>query len=129
MGVWIMPVFLVIRKSDNVVENAIKWDGEAEYDPGQEYDLVQVSGEPDCPWIGWTRKPDGSFDPPVTPPLKRFVAVGISDRTVREVRERESSATMFQEVESPGVVWVLCDDESVQPGWTISESGEFVAPE
>lgn len=59
-----MPVYLVVNKKTKVAENAIKWDGNCDYDPGDEYQLELVSGDPGCPWIGWTLNEDGSFSSP-----------------------------------------------------------------
>lgn len=121
-----MPVYLVIRKSDGFVENAIKWDGESEYDPGADYELEQVSGDPGCPWIGWTRDENGEFTAPPEPVLIRYAVVKKLDGLVVDFKVLEEGAS--SELEEPASFeyrLVECADENVEPGWTYSE-GEFV---
>lgn len=123
-----MPVYLVIRKSDGVVENAIKWDGESQYDPGAEYDLESVSGEPGCPWIGWTRDSDGNFVAPPEPVYVRYAVVKKLDGLVVEFKSLpEDAPAVLPEPASYEYRLQACEDESVQPGWRYQD-GEFVAP-
>jgi hypothetical protein len=58
--------YLIIRDADGFVENAVEYDGESAYDPGEGRSLVAWD-EQARPWIGWTRNPDGSWTPPPEP--------------------------------------------------------------
>lgn len=124
-----MPVYLVVRKSDGVVQNAIKWDGESEYDPGAEYELEQVSGEPGCPWIGWTRESDGSFTAPPPPVLNRYAVIRKdTGKVVAFKMIQEGGPAELSEPASFEYALVECADEDVLEDWTYTD-GEFVAPE
>lgn len=120
-----MPVYLVINKDTGVVENAIKWDGETEYDPGENYDLEQVSGEPGCPWIGWTRDSKGKLQAPPEPVYDRYAVVKKLDGTVVDFKliEENTPATL-PEPASYEYMLVACPDETIQPGATYAD-GEF----
>lgn len=118
-----MPVFLVIRKSDGVVENAIKWDGESEYDPGTDYDLEAVSGEPGCPWIGWTREHDGSF---TKPPVSHWAVVKTIDGLVVQVRTHVGDGQASLEPAAQIEYSLLECPDDVKPGWKYVD-GEFTA--
>ena len=123
-----MPVYLIVRKSDGFVENAIKWDGESEFDPGAEYDLEQVSGEPGCPWIGWTRESDGSFTAPPEPVSKRHAIFRRnSGEVVAFTNIQQGQPVALTEPASFEYAIVECADESVVEGWTYS-NGLFEAP-
>lgn len=119
-----MPVYLVIRKSDGVVENAIKWDGKSEYDPGDEFDLQQVSGEPGCPWIGWTRNQDGSF---TEPPVSHWAVVKSLEGLVVQVRTHVGEGQAILDPAAQIEYSLVECPDNVQPGWTYTD-GEFVAP-
>ena len=119
-----MPVYLIVRKSDGFVENAIKWDGETEFDPGAEYDLETVSGEPGCPWIGWTRNGDGSF---TEPPVSTWAVVKTLDGLVVQIRSHVGAGQPeLDPAAQIEYLLVKCPD-NVQPGWHYT-NGEFVAP-
>lgn len=123
-----MPVYLVIRKSDGVVENAIKWDGESEYDPGAEYDLEAVSGEPGCPWIGWTRENDGSFTAPPEPVFNRYAVYRKDNGKIVAFKMiQEGEPVALTEPASFEYAIAECADESVVAGWSYTD-GEFTAP-
>jgi len=62
-----MSTYLVVN-SDGLVENAIEWDGETEYDPGEGCTLEAVDGKPGGPWVGWTKN-KGKFVAPPAPPV------------------------------------------------------------
>jgi hypothetical protein len=61
-----MSIHLIIRDADGYVENAIAYDGESAYDPGEGRSLVAWDEEA-RPWIGWTRNSNGSYMPPHKP--------------------------------------------------------------
>lgn len=114
-----MSVYLLINKETGVVENAVEWDGETEYDPGAEFDLVAVSGEPGCPWIGWTRNKKGKLIEPPAPVMVRYAIVKKLDGLVvgfRSLAEGEPAA--LDEPSSFEYRLVACPDASVAPGAT-----------
>lgn len=37
--------YLVVNKTNHVIENVIVWDGESEYDPGGEFIVVPANGQ------------------------------------------------------------------------------------
>jgi hypothetical protein len=55
--------YLIVRDSDGLVTNAIRWDGTAPYDPGEGMTLHPWD-ENVRPWVGWTRNPDGTWTAP-----------------------------------------------------------------
>jgi hypothetical protein len=121
-----MPVYLVINKTSGIAENAIKWDGESEYDPGEDYELEQVSGEPGCPWIGWIRNEEGVLEAPPEPVYIRYAVVKKLDGTVVDFKNiEEGQPTNLEEPASFEYALVKCEDETVQPGWKFVD-GEFV---
>lgn len=126
-----MPVYLVVRKSDGVVENAIKWDGSSPYDPGEEYELEAVSGEPGCPWIGWIRDESGQLHAPPPPPEPVYVRCAVFRKDTGKVvsfkQLLEDTPIMLAEPASFEYAIVACPDESVIEGWSYTD-GEFVAP-
>ena len=55
--------YLEYRTEDGLIVNAIVWDGEAPYDPGEGRAVVP-RGDSEA-WIGWTYNADtGEFTPP-----------------------------------------------------------------
>lgn len=121
-----MPVYLVVNKSDGLVVNAIKWDGESAYDPGEDFDLEAVTGKPGCPWIGWTREADGSFTPP--PPPDRYAVYNKETGKVVAFKEFPQDApALLEEPTSFEYNLAKCENESVEEGWFYAD-GEFTAP-
>jgi hypothetical protein len=55
--------YAVINSQTNIVENAIIWDGVAQWAPPDGC-YVEPLGD-SCAGIGWTKNEDGSFSPPV----------------------------------------------------------------
>lgn len=55
--------YLVYEIATGLVVNAIAYDGEAPYEPGDGLALCPWD-EVARPWVGWTRNEDGSFTPP-----------------------------------------------------------------
>lgn len=120
-----MPVYLVINQSDGLVVNAIKWDGEAEYDPGEGFDLELVSGEPGCPWMGWTREADGSFTPP-PPPVRYAVYRKDNGKVVAFKMFAPGEPAALPEPSSFEYDLAKCEDENVAEGWVYAD-GDFTA--
>lgn len=52
--------------SDGLVTNAIRWDGDASYDPPDNH-TIHPWDEIVRPWIGWTLNEDGSWTKPPEP--------------------------------------------------------------
>lgn len=124
-----MPVYLLINSNTGAVENAIKWDGESEYDPGEGYELEQVSGEPGCPWIGWTRDENGELVEPPAPTLIRYAVVRKLGNLVVDFKMlEEGTSAVLSEPASFEYRLVECNDEDVEAGWILNEDGTFSAP-
>lgn len=58
--------YLIVRDSDGLCVNAIVYDGEAPFDPGDGF-TVYPWDEDARPWAGWTRNPDGTWTAPPEP--------------------------------------------------------------
>ena len=123
-----MSVYLLINKETGVAENAIVWDGETEYDPGAEFDLVAVSGEPGCAWIGWTRNGDGELEPPPPPVYVRYAVIKKLGGLVVDFKLiEEGEPASLSEPASFEYQLVACPDETVVAGATY-EAGAFTKP-
>ena len=57
--------YLEYRTEDGLIVNAIVYDGEQPYDPGEGRAVVPLGDS--GAWIGWTYT-DGEFTPPEEPP-------------------------------------------------------------
>lgn len=55
-------LYLIVRDSDGLVLNAIRYDGTSPYDPGEGCTLYPWD-EDARPWIGWTLS-NGEWTPP-----------------------------------------------------------------
>lgn len=59
--------YLEYRTDDGLIVNAIVWDGEAPYDPGEGRAVVPLGDS--GAWIGWIYNADtGEFTPPPETP-------------------------------------------------------------
>lgn len=56
-------LYLIVRDADGLVVNAIEYDGDSPYDPGEGMALYPWD-EGARPWVGWTRNPDGTWTVP-----------------------------------------------------------------
>ena len=122
-----MSVYLLVNKDTGLAENAIEWDGETNYDPGAQFDLVAVSGDAGCPWSGWTRNNDGELEAPPAPVTIRYAVVKKLGGLVVDFRTLdESEPAALDEPASFEYQLVACPDESVETGATYdSEADTF----
>ena len=57
-------IYAIIDIATGIVVNMTMWDGVSEYNPGDQYELVQT----DVAWIGWSYSDGTFFPPPIIPP-------------------------------------------------------------
>lgn len=123
-----MKNYLLIK--DNVVENVIVWDGEAEYDHGSEYKLIEQTSDVG---IGYIMSSNGEFLPPEPMPEPEFInyaVIKMSTNTVIDINKIEKTIDQFSDIfldpSSKENVLIKCDN-NVEPGWKFID-GKFVEP-
>ena len=120
-----MSIYLVVKTSSGVVENAIEWDGESEYDAGNGNELIAPVGQV---WIGWTRNSEGIFEPPPPPVYVRYAVVKKLGGLVVDFKLiEEGRPASLGEPASFEYQLVACPDETVEAGATY-EAGAFTKP-
>lgn len=68
-------IYAIIEIDTGLVINMTLWDGISEYNPGNQYELVQT----DVAWIGWSYSNRAFYPPPIIPPTpEQILAVNTS---------------------------------------------------